>query len=199
MDEPELVGLFADFDAQRFVETLIERGIERHCLRDMRRKFMRDPMCDAHVAREPTAALDPYLSKQTCHFLIMLDHHGSGYEKDSREKLEEDVVDRLVRSGVDRQRVAVIVFEPELEVALIPVWNRVLDLLAAKSTHLQKEIPLDPKDPKSSLKDALVHYQLRSGSALFGELAKKLSLKHLKTGDALGRIARVLVDWFGAP
>ncbi|MCL2723315.1 MAG: hypothetical protein FWD69_02665 [Polyangiaceae bacterium] len=164
----------------------------------MNRKFVRDPMCDSHVASKPTAALAPYLGQPTCRFLVVLDHHGSGYEAHPRERLEQDIVDHLVRAGVDGKQVAVIAFEPELEIALLPAWERVVALLAKKRDELPSTtIAMDAQDPKSSLAAALKYYRLKSGAALFADLANELSLERLKTGVALGRISQHLVDWFG--
>ena len=132
MEDLELVVLFADADAQRFVTKLIERGIERRCLRPMKWRQIRDPMHDPRVARDPTAALTLFLRHPTCRFVVVLDHHGSGGESRSRESLESDVADVLARAGVAKERTAVIAFEPELESALVPVWDSVLEILARK-------------------------------------------------------------------
>jgi hypothetical protein len=197
MEDLELVVLFADLDAQRFVTRLIERGVEQRCLRSMSWKGVRDPMHDARVAGEPTAALAPFLRHPTCRFVVVLDHHGSGGESRSRESLESDVAQILERAGVARDRTEVIAFEPELEAALVPVWSSVLELLARKRGALCAALDANARDPKTSWERALRAYQLKSSSALFGELATSLSLSTLKNGSALGRLAACLVRWFG--
>ena len=198
MEDLELVVLFADADAQRFVTKLIERGIERRCLRPMKWRQIRDPMHDPRVARDPTAALTLFLRHPTCRFVVVLDHHGSGGESRSRESLESDVADVLARAGVAKERTAVIAFEPELESALVPVWDSVLEILARKRGVPPAAILPDEGDPKGSWERALRVYQLKSGSALFAELATSLSLPRLKNGSALGRLAACLLRWFGA-
>lgn len=198
MEDLELVVLFADADAQRFVTKLIERGIERRCLRPMKWRHIRDPMHDPRVARDPTAALALFLRHPTCRFVVVLDHHGSGGESRSRESLESDVADVLARAGVARERTAVIVFEPELESALVPVWDSVLEILARKRDVPPAAILPDEGDPKGSWESALRAHQLKSGSALFADLATSLSLSTLKKGAALGRLAACLLRWFGA-
>ncbi len=199
MGNLKLVVLFADADAERFITGLIERGIERGCLRLRNEDWeaVRDPMHDARVAREPTAALAPFLHLPTCRFVIVVDHHGSGAEARCRESLESDMVDALLRAGITRERVAAIVFEPELEVALVPTWTRVLELLARVRREPPRAIPVSAEDPKASWGSALRAYKLKSGPALFEELAKDLSLERLKNGAALGRLSERLVDWFG--
>jgi len=53
VEEPpyELLAVFADADAQAFVERLVERGQERQCLRPFRWRSRRDAMRDGLVAR----------------------------------------------------------------------------------------------------------------------------------------------------
>lgn len=50
MTAPELVVIFADVDAEKFVFRLVARGIERRCLRTFEWVTVRDPMRDARVA-----------------------------------------------------------------------------------------------------------------------------------------------------
>lgn len=177
--------------------TLIERGVERGCLRNMRREKIRDPMHDARVARQPEAALAPFLLHSTCRFIVLLDHHGSGRDNRPREELEEQVIASLERANIDRERTSVIVFEPELEEVLIPVWDRVIDLLARKREELPLALAIERSDPKKSFGRALRTYRLKASPALFEEVAKELPLKKLKEGGALARLACCLVRWFG--
>jgi hypothetical protein len=135
---------------------------------------------------------------RTCRFLVVLDHHGSGHEARTASDLESDILDALERAGVPRERTAAIAFEPELEIALLPVWTRVLEILAAKRGLLPKGIDASDHDPKASWAAALRAYQLKTSPALFAELARELSLENLKMGSALGKLAKLLELWFGA-
>lgn len=198
MADLDLVMLFADADAQRFVTTLIERGFERGCLRSIRCESIRDPMHDAGVARASATTLAPYLGMPTCRFVVVLDHHGAGHDTRASGAIESDVAEALERAGVNRERVLVVVLEPELEVTLVPVWERVLELLADKRGAAPASIPMDPRDPKGSWEGALRAYRLKASPALFAELAQSLSLTRLKEGATLERLSRRLVSWFGA-
>jgi hypothetical protein len=198
VEAPELVVLFADADAERFVTTLIERGIERACLRRIRWRPVRDPMHDARVAREPTAALSPFLGDRDCRFAVLWDHRGSGHEQGSARTVEASVVAALARAGVDDDRTVAIAFEPELEAALLPVWPRVLEELGRKRGALPFAGEPDAADPKGSLARALEAHRLRASPPIFAELARALSLEQLKKGSALGRLAERLAGWFGS-
>ncbi len=193
----ELVVLFADADAERFVTKLIARGVARRCLRNFAWQAVRDPMHDARVATDPAAALGPFLRDEALHFIILWDHHGSGREDVEPSRVEADVKDALSRVGVDKERVAAIAFDPEFEIALVPVWDRVLAELAKKRSLLHAAtVTPDEAEPKQSLRRALNEYRLRASPPLFEELASSLSLERLKMGNAIGRLAEVLVRWF---
>ena len=133
--DPELVVLFADADAQAMIETLIERGIERKCLRPFRWRSVREPMRDAVVAQNPSRALSPFLNVPTIRFAVIWDMHGSGLDC-SVSEAEAGVVNHFARVDVEAQRVVAIAFEPELEVALVPVWSRVVELMANERRNL---------------------------------------------------------------
>lgn len=190
--------LFADADAERFVCRLIERGQERGCLRRLAWKAIREPMRDAKVVRAPTSALGPYIAEHTARFIVFWDHHGSGCEQEDPTAVEESVIDLLERAGIDRSRSLAIALVPELEAVLIPVWPRVLEELAKVRGQNAPKVHMDESDPKSSLSDALRRCQLRASPPVFADLAGVLSLRDLKNGAALGRLAQALVDWFGS-
>jgi len=197
VETPELIVLFADADAERFVMRLIERGVERGCLRRFEWRALRDPMHDARVANNPTAALAPFLRTNGARYLVLWDHRGAGRDDSAPCEVEAEVSQALQRVGIGSERVAAISFTPELEVALLPVWESVLTELARHRAMLPTATPIDPNNPKESLNNALHACQLRASPALFTQLATVLSLEHLKTGDALGRVGRQLVTWFG--
>lgn len=198
MTDPDLVVLFADLDAQRFVSTLIERGFESGCLRRFALEVVRDPMCDAHVVREPLVALGPYLQHPGTRFLVLWDHMGSGMEDRAPADCEQRVVECFARAGVHSHRVAAIAFVPELEAALEPGWDRVLEVLAGKRKESPREIAFQPADPKAAVREATAAHRLKADASLFRELAGTLSLPKLKQGASLARIADRLAGWFGA-
>ena len=158
---------------------------------------MRDPMHDARVARQPTAALGAFLGHATCRFAVVLDKHGAGQDNLDAREIEAGIVGALTRAGVEPHRVVAIAFEPELEVVLVSVWPRVLEELGKKRGALAVTSEPDITDPKASFTRALQAQRLKATPPLFAELAGALSLERLKEGAALRRLREKLVEWFG--
>jgi hypothetical protein len=212
VDEPpyELVALFADEDARRLIMQIVERGQEFGCLRRFRWRAVRDPRKD-QIGRAAAHVLGPYLSEGNCRFVVLWDHHGSGREGDATSDVEGGVVQSLVRAGISTANVAAVAFVPELEVALIPAWERTLQLIAERRKrppptsdeilgHLRIEAgsieQLLRLQPKELFDAALRLLQLRHSAELFEDLGNRLSIPALKGGDALGRLLAALVSWF---
>ncbi len=212
VDEPpyDLVVVFADADAQQFFEQVIERGQERHCLRPLRWRSLRDPRRDTLV-HAPLAVLDPWLL-HCDRFLLLCDHHGSGRDELGAEELEASL-ERTVqaRLGQARELVA-IVLAPELEAVLVPVWERIKELLAAqrgRSAPADEEIllqvrPADGRplsdllqaDPRLVLRALFDLLQLRPNARQFTAFGNHLSLPKLKVGRAVDRCTATLQRWF---
>jgi hypothetical protein len=195
-EAPELVAIFADADAQRFVMRLIDAGMERGCLRRFVVEPVRDPMRDAHVARDPLSVAQSFLSNPNVRFLVLWDHHGSGREIDPPQDVERDITAAFLRAGVPAERVLAIAFVPELEIALEPVWDRVCEELAKKRKDPALEAVFDANDPKGALEAIARRHRIRLNPALFQELAGSLSIPKLKSRDPLARVGARLVEWF---
>ncbi|HEV7669355.1 MAG TPA: hypothetical protein VGS22_12590 [Thermoanaerobaculia bacterium] len=210
----ELVALFADLDAQKLFERLVERGQEsaRQCVRTFRWRSVRDPRRDP-VWSDPVAALRPFLALDI-RYLIVWDHRGSGAEKLSTAESEARVFERLEQAGVQRDRVLPIALAPELESAFVPVWDRVKQSLASRrkrpvpndreilqAARRRNPLPDDfdsalaaaPKEVVAGLFDVL---QLRRSAVLYEGLGDEISLPRMKTHLALTRIAETLATWF---
>lgn len=216
VEEPpyDLVALFACEDQRRLVSSLIERGQQSGCLRELRWRALRDPRRD-QLCQRPEALLAPFITRAQCRLLIAWDHEGSGREREEARGVEADVVMRLSRGGVARDNVLAICFEPELESTFSVVWDRVLDLLAReRGTAPPEERALVAllrrrghpaesvawaleRKPKDLLEAAIELVGLRRSPALYEALGAELSIPRLKQDDALGRIARGLEAWFG--
>lgn len=213
----ELVALFADLDAQKFLERLIERGQEasRRCVRPFRWRPVRDPRRDP-VWSDPVAALRPFLSLDV-RYLIFWDHRGSGAERLSTAESEAQVVDRMAQAGVAQDRILPVALAPELESTLVPVWERVKQSLASRrrrpvpddleilqAARRRNPLPDDfdaalsdaPKEVVAGLFDVL---QLRRSAVLYEGLGNELSLPKAKAHPALARIAETLAAWFPYP
>jgi hypothetical protein len=140
-DAPELVVVVANADAEMLLNALLQRGIERQCLRRFPWKILRDPMRDAAVRREPEKTLRAMHFVRPPKVVIAFDHEGSGIEETKPEVIESEVQMRLTSLGYRGEDVCCIVFAPELEVALVPVWSRCLELLAKRRNRPCPSIP----------------------------------------------------------
>jgi hypothetical protein len=213
----ELVALFADLDAQRFFEQLIERGQHSGCLRPFKWRSQRDPRRDT-VWRSPQAVLVP-IHRKNCRYFLSWDLAGSGAEHDGPEKTEEHAWTELERSGIPRPDVLAVCIEPELEKVLGVVWDRVKEVVAsvrnqsppddarilAKArigTSLRNVHDIEEllrRVPKEIFEGLVAAVQLRSKADLFERLGQKLSIPALKQDSTLIRIAARLAEWFPGP
>ena len=125
---------------------------------------------------------------------------------------EENVTAALERASFNRDHVAAICFDPELEAVFVPVWGLVLERIAARrgrnapteaeittrlattSTPVQQ---LLRDHPKEMFDAALSVLNLRHSSELFEDMGAHVSISQLKAGDAFARMTSALVRWFG--
>ena len=221
VEEPpyEMVAVFADADAKYFVQTLIERGQDRSCLRQFRWRSVRDAMRDA-VWSQPVRVLSPFLRIDECRFLLVWDHEGSGRENDYEAgAVEEEVIGALERAGISRSRIEAIALTPEFEGLLTPVWDRAKQMICQirrtetveDAVIFERAIRLirrkgadEPADfpsaleghPKEVALALLSIVNLRSSPALFKQLAERLSIPRIKLNSQAQRLSRKLEEWF---
>jgi hypothetical protein len=210
----ELVAIFADLDAQRFFEQLIERGQQSGCLRPFRWRSLRDPRRDP-VWRSPQAALLP-MHQEGCRIFLSWDFHGSGAENEQPDALEEYARNELLRSGVAPESILVACMAPELEKVLGVVWNRVKEVVAsvrgqtppddgivlAKAKFVPIVHDVDEglrRAPKEVFGGLVAALQLRPTACLFEALGKSLSIPQLKQDPSLRQVAARLAEWFPNP
>lgn len=144
--------------------------------------------------------------KSHSHALILFDRHGCGQEKWTREELEQEVETRLKQSGWKEYYAGVIVLDPELE---IWVWSdspQVATTLGwnEQATHLKEWLiqknfwqvdQIKPYQPKEALEQVLRKVGKPRSSALYEDLAKKVSFKHC-TDNAFIKLKTTLQRWF---
>ena len=220
VDDPpyELLALFADHDAQLLVERIIERGQDRCCLRPFRWRSIRDSRHDT-LCHRPEAILRPLLSGAT-RVLILWDHQGSGLEGMTSVEAEAETTSRLAGCGVEADRILALAFDPEVEVSLMPVWDRVTAILSDRRlrpppapqvvrARFEKDWParaglaaerIPAEHPKEYFTSLIRVLNLRPSSVLFRDLGDRLSLPALKVaGSRLEALAAGLQKWFPPP
>lgn len=137
--------------------------------------------------------------------LVMLDHKGCGQEQESRTSLEEYIEKELTKCGWS-ERAAAVVIDPELEnwvwsdsphVDSVLGWSgKQPDLrnwLIAQG--LLSDGKSKPVRPKKAMEEALRTAQKARSSALFLQLAKKVSIERC-ADPAFAKLKTVLITWF---
>jgi hypothetical protein len=141
------------------------------------------------------------------HGLILFDRHGCGQEKRPREELERIVAEQLSVSGWG-DRAAAVVIDPELESWIWSDSPHVDSCLGweGKKPNLRKWLEEGgwwpsaapkPERPKEAFLSAIHRAQRPPSSAIFEELAIKISLKRC-TDAAFLRFREILQKWFPA-
>jgi len=217
-NEKTLFVVVADADVEALLRALLRRGIDSGCLRAFPFIIRREPMRDAGVRQAPLRAV-PDLILNHANLLVIVDHHGCGSEGESAEEIEAKLLIQIKQAGLDETHAMVLVLRPELEEVLVPVWDRVSALMAAKRNRPPPNTQqiLDrlsfmvrglarsdedfrrclAKDPKACLQALLRVLQLRHQSALYEDIGRAISVAALKEGEACRRLAARLNTWYG--
>jgi hypothetical protein len=162
----------------------------------------RDPGCarEAHLFLRPLAA-------DYRHALVVLDHQGSGREHVTPTALAEEVTQQLALAGWGNRAIAVAI-APELEVWVWSPSPHVADCLGwggrrpdlhtwLAATGYWREGEPKPRAPKEALEAALREIRQPRSSALYAELATRVSLRG-HTEPAFVALAQALQTWFPA-
>jgi hypothetical protein len=201
----DLVALVPDKNMEYALRGLLGRPLSlgiRPITYDVFSHPRRDPGCvnEAHDLLRPFAGEYGYA-------LVLFDRQGSGQEQVGADMLANSVAERLSRCGW-AGRCEVVVLDPELEVW---VWspsphvdeclgwaNRQPPLRAwlAEAGCWPEACP-KPPDPKAAMEAALRQVRKPRSSAIYLELAKKVSLRgHAE--PAFQRLTSALQRWFPA-
>jgi len=136
--------------------------------------------------------------------LVFIDFEGSGQEKRSVEDVYNNIKSSIENCGW-KDRVEVIVFNPELE-----IWLWVDSLHTAKAlgwdsyeslkNYLISEDLWDlgrnkPYRPKEALEDVLRISRIPRSSSIYKEIASKVTLKNC-SDPTFDRFKKILIRWF---
>jgi hypothetical protein len=162
------------------------------------------PQKDPGVLHRAHDALRP-LAGKFAHAVALFDREGCGREAKERQTLEADVEQRLARNGwADRARAVVI--DPELESW---VWSKSPEVDNAlgwaghvpalrpwltENGWLQKS-EAEPAHPKEAMEAALRVVRRPRSSAIFRELAERVSFRRC-SDPAFHKLISALQQWF---
>lgn len=140
--------------------------------------------------------------------LVLFDHEGCGREAVPAETLANEVRERLEKAGWP-DRAEVVIVAPELEawawtdsphVARSLGWTAGTPALRAwlvEHGYWQRDAA-KPRQPKAALEAALHQVRKPRSSAIYGDLARSVSLQG-HTEPAFLRLTQALQRWFGEP
>jgi hypothetical protein len=199
----DLVVLVPDRNMEQAVSRLLERPADvgiRPISHQVYVHSRRDPGCvrEAHDFLRPFTRVYDYA-------LVMFDHEGSGRETEQPAALAGQVRERLWRNGWS-QRAGVVVLVPELEVWVWSASPHVESCLgwAGRQPSLRTWLedrghwPTDgpkPAHPKEALEAALYQVRKPRSSAVYAQLAQRVSLSG-HTEPAFLDFVRMLQGWF---
>lgn len=134
--------------------------------------------------------------------LLIFDCEGCGREMLTSSELEQQVQQQLDASGW-QERSAVVVIDPELESWVFSTSPHVVDVFAEGDAEAFKRVvesfpktPLGkPQKPKEAVEKLLRQKAIVRSSALYKELASRVSLKGC-IDPAFQRLCAILRSWF---
>ncbi len=142
--------------------------------------------------------------KKYSHCLVILDHEGSGQEKKSREKIEEEIHKTISQVGWEN-RICVICIQPELEnwiwvsdVRLREAvsWNHKISIYEWLQQNKLKHMDNPkPEHPKEAFERVLRACKTPRSSSLYEQIASRASYKYCQD-PAFCKMLDCLKKWF---
>lgn len=201
--EFDLVILAAGKNESEVVRTVVERRHESLGIRPVRYSVLNHPRRDPGCLREAPQILKTYLSR-AARALVVFDWEGSGREEQTASELEDEVTSMLELDGWT-DRCAVVVIAPELEVWLwtnSPHVSRTFgwgnDYAALVAALQSRGFQFDrgkPNRPKEAVEVCLREKRIQRSSALYAEIAAKVSLSKC-VDRSFEKLRETLVVWF---
>lgn len=199
----DLLILTADKNTKSAVEGVLTRPRALH-IRQVTTDVFVHPHSDPGCLRESHEFLRPF-TKQYRHALVIFDREGCGKDLADPRELENSVEQELANSGWSKRN-AVIVLDPELEIWIWSDSPHVADVLGwtqgveSLRNWLIAQSYLRPGDakpqhPKEAMEGALREVRRSRSSAVYAELAKKVSFA--RCNDlAFEKLKATLRNWF---
>jgi hypothetical protein len=206
INRKDLLVLTADKNAEYGIRGVLSRH-QAIGIRSVEAVFHRHPEKDSGVLCHSRDFLRPFATDYA-HVLVIMDKEGCGQDRLGRTELENQLEDDLRASGWE-SRGAAIVLDPELEIWVWSESPHVDDVLGwrGRQPDLRSWLLSEgfvqnknekPARPKEALQAALREARKPRSSAIYEQLAQKVSLLRCQDG-AFRKLAEVLRNWFPAP
>jgi len=211
MNKRSLFVVVPDLDAENVVKTLLLKRqnalniqvdfiADSHPNGDLMRYAKRDSGCykDAvNLLRPPQRTHN--------HAMIIFDRDGCGAESQTRDEIELEIESQLHANGWSKDRVAVVVIEPELEAWIWAPTPRVSSQLGwesveamrsfLKSKRLWDANAPKPRNPKEAMKLAMREKRQTLSARVFEGLATSVGLTNCQDVSFL-KFRDTLQRWF---
>lgn len=202
----DLVVLAADGQTRLTIETLLKVRHRALSIKSIKVRVYVHNDHDDGCLRHGHESLGSFVHRAR-HALVVFDHDGCGREGVSRQEIEFEVEEKLRKSGWD-DRAAAIVIDPELEAWVWTKSPHVSQALGWGADHgalwdwlaeqrFLRPGDVKPKDPKASLDAALKHTRKPRSSAIYQEIAEKVSVEGCRD-PAFWKLRDRLTSWFPA-
>jgi hypothetical protein len=201
----DLVTLVPGKDERETLDELLSSRRDSLGIRQIQYEILvhtrRDPGC----FHEAPDVLQPYVRRARCS-MVLLDHEGSGQEDRPAAQVVGDLKRRMESSGWSG-RTEILLLQPELENWVwsdSPEVDRALGWrgrdqplrLWLREKGWWPEGAVKPARPKECLQAALREVQMRRSSAIYRDLASRVSLDRCQD-PAFALLRATLREWFG--
>jgi hypothetical protein len=202
----DLVVLTAGDDERQVLTSILDDRRESLRIRVVSHQILKHPRRDPGCLNEAETILQPFC-RRAHHALVIFDHEGSGMESADPVDIERSVSERLFAGGWG-DRAATLVIVPELETWVwsdSPEVERVFEWSEGRTAMTRFLLDAGVaagetgkfRPPKRAVELVLQRTGLKRSSALYGELARSVSL-HRCVDPSFKRLATLLADWFPA-
>ena len=198
----DLVIVVADADMEGAVRGLLPRTKALGLQSRITFHVIRHPRRDPGVFHEAHEWLRP-LKQKYRYALVMLDREGSGQERRSAQEIEQAVQRKLDRSGW-KERSAVVVMDPELEVWVFSPSRHVVEIVADGDLQTFRKVlrlaPTrsdgKPRRPKETMEAILRTKRIPRSSDIYRSLAERVTLSGCRD-PSFQKFRQILRTWFG--
>lgn len=192
----DLAILTADKDAEQTLKALLSKRQQSLGIRAIEYDIFVHPERDSGVRTRCVDFLRAYANEYR-YALVIFDYEGCGATA-SASQLETQLEHELSVAGW-QNRIAVVVIQPELESWIFSPSSHVIQVIADGQWSIySKYHPMQgkPSRPKETMQQIMREAKVQWSSALFRELAEKVSLQGC-TDSAFQKLVSVLRRWFG--
>ena len=203
----DLIVVTADSQIRHTVEALLHYRCQSLAISGFSVDLVSHPNQDPGCRTDAGSVLD---SRRISHdkAIVIFDFDGCGEHHLSPSDLETKLETEFANRGWDRDRIAFIVIEPELESWLFGASFRQIEMAVSWSQtqgvrewliergHLRPGSP-KPLDPKAAIESVLYQQQRPRSSKLFADLARTIGLARCQD-RAFQKFRTTLRRWFPA-